>query len=134
MILFLQGSSDLARVALAEKMTNKHPEWRHLPIEGLTETEIFKGAIPIDPSEDLLIMLALHLAKEMHAKGNHVLLSYQDATPYLRDIRAELDIPFSSVFLHIDGPPPSGHDHILSAKGTSVNDLYRFIEEIILSA
>ena len=134
MIILLQGSTDLARVALAEKITKKHSTWRHLPIEGLTETDIFQEAIPMEPSEDLLLMLAIHLAKEMHAKNTHVLLSYQDATPYLADMRSELGEDFLSVFLHTDGPKPSGHDHVLPVKGESVNDLYQIVQKIILSA
>ncbi|MBI3336705.1 hypothetical protein HYZ98_04040 [Candidatus Peregrinibacteria bacterium] len=134
MILLLQGSSDLARVALAEKIIKEHSTWRHLPIEGLSETEIFREAIPVEPSEDLLLMLAIHLAKEMHAKNTHVLLSYQDATPFLADMRSELGADFISMFLHCDGPAPSGHDHLLPAKGESVNDLYQIVQKIILSA
>lgn len=134
MILLLQGSTDLARIALAEKITKEHLTWRHLPIEGLTETDIFQEAVPMEPSEDLLLMLAIHLAKEMHTKDAHVLLSYQDATPYLADMRSELGEDFLSIFLHCDGPPPSGHDHVLPAKGESVNDLYQAIQKIILSA
>lgn len=133
MILLLQGSTDLARVALAEKITKEHPQWRHLPVEGLLESEVFQEAIPIEPSEDLMMMLALHLAKEMHKKNTHILISYQDATAYLNDIRSELEMPFVSVFLHVKGPPPSGHDHILAAKEASVNDLYQQLKEIILN-
>ena len=112
----------------------RHPSAKIWEIEGLTETDIFQEAIPMEPSEDLLLMLAIHLAKEMHAKNAHVILSYQDATPYLADMRSELGEDFLSVFLHTDGPKPSGHDHILPAKGESVNDLYQIVQKIILSA
>ena len=133
MILLLQGSTDIGRVALAEKIIEGRDDWRHLPIEGIADIDLLQmidGEMP----EELLVGLGTHLANEMEGQGFHVLLSYEDATPYLPTLREERGEKLITIHLQDDGPPPSGHDHVIPAKSESVNDLYQTIEKIILSA
>jgi hypothetical protein len=130
MILLLQGSTDLGRVALAEKITEKHDQWRHLPIEGVAEIgliEMPEGAA----NETILVTLACHLAREMQEQKFNVILSYEDLTNHLGDLKEELGDDLISVHLENDAEYPQGFDHVLDAKKKSVNELYEEIAGII---
>lgn len=132
MILLLQGSPDVGRLALAEKIASEVGQWRHVPIESLLETpalQMVRGKI----DEGLLIGLAVHIAREMTEEGFHTVLTYPDASEHIPDIKKELGDSFCAVHL-MEEKKESPCDHIVITKEKSVNDLFACIQALLTSA
>jgi hypothetical protein len=130
MILLLQGSTNVGRIALAEKIVRENTTWRHLPVEGLAEVDLF-AHFNKNPDDEMLLNLACHLAKELHNQNMSVILSHQDATPFLEDIRGELGDDLITIHLHSEKKHPISCDYVLDAKVKSINELYAEIAGII---
>lgn len=128
MILLLQGSNDIGRLALAEKIAAESDRWRHVPIESLLETPVLQ-MVQGDIDEALLIGLAIHIAREM-GKDFHTILTYADASEHVPAIKKELGDDIVTVHLMEEGGK-SPCDHVIMTKEKSVNDLFKVIQDIL---
>ncbi|OGJ59604.1 hypothetical protein A2635_00840 [Candidatus Peribacteria bacterium RIFCSPHIGHO2_01_FULL_51_9] len=132
MILLLQGQSDIGRITLAEKIASEVDQWRHVPVESLLETPVFQ-MIQGDIDEELLLGLAVHLARELAGEGFHTVLTYPDASEHIPAIKKELGDSFCAVHL-MEEENKSPCDHVIITKDKSVNDLFALIRNIFKSA
>src|SRR3989344_2260376 len=121
MILLLQGQNAVGRITLAEKIASEMDQWRHIPIESLLETPVFHK-ISGDVDEELLLGLAVHLARELAGEGFHTVLTYPDASEYIPAIKKELGDSFRAIHL-MEEENASPCDHVIITKDKSVNDL-----------
>lgn len=130
MILLFAGSTPIIRAALAEKIVDDFPMWRHLAMEDLSESAVMPGGKEFDPKH--LFMIACSCAQTMQDEGYHLILSITDATDFLPMLRRELEGDLLSVYL--GDPKESAHDdydHVIDTSAASIKDIYTFLEPLI---
>lgn len=75
MVIFLAGSSDLARAAVAAAWITRNAGWKHLPLETVEQVARSQGIAPEDDDE-LLLRIAAHCVEALREEGHAgVLLS-----------------------------------------------------------
>ena len=132
MVIFLEGSSDIARLALADQIVKKHKKWRHLSMQNLVDM-VGQLGIEVDEEEPFLLQLACQCAQEMKDEGHHMVLSM----PVIDDLDAVRgDIDDQCVFVHFATPEEDavdGYDYIVNTSEHSVNDAYKMLAHLFAS-
>lgn len=130
MLLLFAGSTPMIRSALAEKIVDGNPAWRHLAIEELAESAAATEGKDFDPEQ--LLAIVLSCAKTMQNEGYHLILSLTDASEFLPVIREETEGNFLSV--HLGDPAENmrdAFDHVIDTSAASIKDIYAFLEPLI---
>ncbi len=133
MLLILHGSSDVARVALANLLVKKRPAWRHLSIEdlgGLTEAL----GIDLHSNAEIGAMILGESIKTLHEEGMHVVQSMHDGSELLLQLPEATDGYHCRVLLSQEDSDGGEYHVIAEAEGRSpqkvLDDLMPLIEEM----
>jgi|GEM_PF-6594198 hypothetical protein len=130
MILLLEGTSDTARIMLAEKIAQELPNWKHIPIDELYGLPFIGEA---DDAEELIASLACHCAKEMQAEGFSIVLSYPSAAHLLDLLHEELGEEL--ITIHLGAGEEETYamlfNHAFDTSDCSVNELFTHIRKLI---
>jgi len=131
MVILLNGSSPIARAAIAEKLRGELENWSHLPLEALSEAVASQG-MQIAQQPELLLRVACHCTEEMRREGMHTLLSADDIGEMLPLLREELGGDVVAVHLG-DSENPDQFDFTIDTSVSNLNDivnaLIKFIKE-----
>jgi hypothetical protein len=75
MVIFLAGSTELARAAVAAAWCAKKEGWKHLPLESVAQVARSQGIAP-EEDDELLLRIAAHCVEALRDDGHPgVLLS-----------------------------------------------------------
>lgn len=131
MILLLQGASDVARAAVAGKLVQEYPEWKHIPLEILYEVTQ-KYGLDLGSNEQVLTRVACHTARELHDQHFHIVLSSPAAADILSVMEDEFGEDLVTVHLGTEElEDPSVFDHVIDTSTQSINEAYGVILSLI---
>jgi hypothetical protein len=127
MVILLAGSSDLGRSAIARAVTVDRPQWRHLPLENLTEA-VRLQQIDLSEDESVLARIASHCAQELFEDGFNLILSLP-TTEHVPALREELQQGCLTVLLGDDEGADA--DCVIDTAVQTVKDSAKIIEGLI---
>lgn len=130
MILLFAGSTPVVRSALAEKICDASPQWRHLAIEDLADAARQEEGKEYD--EEQLLAIVCQCAKTMQRDGYHLILSLSDVTHLSTLIRDEIGVECLSLYLGIPEPDMvDTFDHVIDTSSASIKDIHDFLRPLI---
>lgn len=126
MVILLDGSSQTARVTIAERAVEEHPEWKHLALEVMEE------AVPEGEDADFHLQLIKRCAEELEKSGLHLLLTMPSTATH-RDLLA-IALKPNCITVHLGNNDDSDYDHVIDASTRSVNDVAELLHELMTSS
>lgn len=129
MIILLSGLSDVARVALAEKLTENDESRRHFPLDQFEQMipEESRGLFALD--EEIAVGMMVSTILEMRKEGYDMVLSHPDAHDIVELLRQELGEEFISV--HLGEEEEDIYDVVIETGDASVNEMMEVVENLI---
>jgi hypothetical protein len=127
MVILLDGTSAMARTAIAESIVERIPTWKHLSLE------VIEGAMPEDiESEDYReqhVEIVSRCAAELEKDGLHLVLSLPESHKHLTLLRDAL-AP-RCIAVHIGEGHEDEYDYTFDSSISSVKDIVTFLEHLI---
>jgi hypothetical protein len=87
MLLLLEGSSDIGRALIAQRIVRAEKNWRHMAMEDLRELTVHYK-MGVGDNDAAIVQLACHLANELRHDGIHLMIS-SPAAPHLATMLME---------------------------------------------
>lgn len=125
MVILLDGTSTIGRTAIAEKIVELLPGWRHLSMD------VMQAGIPED-EEDYLEQhteIVRRCAEELQKDGLHMILSMPESPKQLAQLREGL-APHC-VAIHIGEGDEETYDFSFDSSVSSVKDIVTFLQQFI---
>lgn len=133
MIVLIEGSSDLGRALIAQRLTRAQENLRHMAMDDLRELTVHYK-MGMGDNDKILLQLACHLAKELQSDGIHLMISSPLAPHLVAILEEEAKGECRSIHLgapeEVDG---AGFDCIVDTGKTSTADACRIIGELLVA-
>jgi hypothetical protein len=129
MVILLAGSSDVGRSAIARAVTVDRPQWRHLPLENLTEA-VRLQQIDLSEDESVLARIASHCAQELREDGFNLILSLP-TTEHVPALKEQLQDGCLTVVL---GDADPAADCVIDTAVRTVKDSAEIIDGLIAAS
>ena len=130
MVILLEGTSDLARAAVAEQVTELHPEWKHLALEVIAEVAGRGDDADRSERQQFSLEVVKRCAEELSQSGLHMILSMPampDQAMALQDMLA----PECIAVCLGDTAAADRYDYVLDTSVQSVKDIVTFLDTLI---
>ncbi len=124
MVILLAGSTRIGRAAIANRMVKEMGEWRHLPVEELSELQPLEQ-VDIRERSDVMLRIACKCAEELQDQGYHIIISCDFSPTALTVAKDELGDRIIGV--HMGSQPEierSDFMHRLDAKTVTVGEVH----------
>jgi hypothetical protein len=131
MLLLLSGASDIARIALAEKIARGGETWRHFPLDRVSEM-LPLDVLGIDPAvadDEVLFLLACDAIRQMLEEDFSMVVSHPDLSESLDLLRQEIDGDL--VAIHLGDDEAEGFDLSIDLSKRSVNQALKELERFV---
>jgi hypothetical protein len=128
MVILLEGSSDLGRMAIAEKTVEKHPTWKHLALGVIEEMQPPEGEE--DDERPFHLQVVKRCVDELAKSGLHLVLSLPEAHEHLALLKKGLQP--DCVVIHLGTTEDDVYDYVIDTKKKSMNDILKFLDELIV--
>ncbi len=129
MVILLDGTSAMARTAIAESIAETLPTWKHLSLE------VIEGAMPEDAAspeyKEQHIEIVRRCAEELEKDGMHLVLSLPESREHLELLRDAL-AP-RCIAVHIGEGDEDQYDYSFDSSVSSVKDIVTFLTHFIES-
>ena len=123
MVILLDGTSQVARVTIAEKAVESHPEWKHLALE------VFDETIPEGEDKDFHLQVIKRCADELAKANMHLFLTLPADSPHRWLLSQALKPDCISV--HLGSDEGGEYDYAIDPTIRSVNDVTAFLNELM---
>lgn len=128
MVILLAGATRIGRSAIANRLVQEIGEWRHLPLEDISELQQL-GALESKEKDDVMLRIACKCAEELEDRGYHIVISCDYRPGILTIARDELG---EIIGVHL-GPQAeierSDFPHKIDSKNT-VGDVHELLLSI----
>lgn len=125
MVILLDGTSQVARVTIAEQATADHPMWKHLALE------VFEESASEIEEKDFHLQVIKRCAEELARSGMHLLLTLPSDSPH-RALLAKALKP-NCTTVHIGEDEDDSSDFTVDPTAT-VNDITALLHTIMTPA
>lgn len=123
MVILLDGTSKMGRIAIAEQIVEKNPAWKHLALE------VIEGAAPPDQEEDFHAQVVKRCADELEKDNLHLVLTLPgDSDQFALLSRA---LKPNVITVHLGGENEGDYDYVIDPNAKSVKDVVKFLETIM---
>lgn len=129
MVILLEGTSDLGRMAIAEKVSERHPQWKHL------ELGVIENMQPPEGEEDderpFHLQVVKRCVEELEKAGLHLILSLPDAHEHLTLLQKGLRP--NCVVIHLGDAPRDNdtYDYVFDTKSKSMKEITKFLDDLV---
>jgi hypothetical protein len=123
MVILLDGTSKMGRIAIAEQLVEKNQAWKHLALE------VIEGATPPDQDEDFHAQVVKRCAEELGRDNLHLMLTLPGESEQFAMLSRALKPNVVTVHLGKDGE--GDYDYVIDPNAKSVKDVVKFLETIM---
>lgn len=123
MVILLDGTSQVARVTIAEKAADENPAWKHLALE------VFEESAAEIEEKDFHLQVIKRCAEELEKSGLHLLLTMPANSPH-RVMLSEALKP-GCITVHLGDEEDGDFDYVIDPATRSVNDIAAFLHAIM---
>jgi hypothetical protein len=124
MVILLSGNSAMGRAAIAEKVTEMQPNWKHLALEVIQE-------MSSEESEEKRLQhleIVKRCVEELAKDDLHLILTMPYSREHVEMLKSGLD---GSVAIHVGEGEEEGFDYVFDGSVSSMKDIATFIQHLI---
>lgn len=123
MVILLDGTSKMGRIAIAEQLVEKNQAWKHLALE------VIEGATPPDQDKDFHAQVVKRCADELEKDNLHLILTLPGESEQFAMLSRALKPDVITV--HLGKDPAGEYDYVIDPNAKSVKDVVKFLETIM---
>lgn len=123
MVILLDGTSQVARVTIAERAAAENPAWKHLALE------VFEESAADIEEKDFHLQVIKRCAEELERSGLNLLLTMPADSPH-RTMLAEALQP-RCITVHLGSEDDGEFDFVIDPNTRSVNDVAAFLHALM---
>ena len=123
MVILLDGTSKMGRIAIAEQLVEANPAWKHLALE------VIEGATPPDQEVDFHAQVVKRCSDELARDNQHLVLTLPGESEQFALLSRALKPHVITV--HLGEDEAGKYDYVIDPNAKSVKDVVKFLEGIM---